>query len=84
MCVYIAIIASSLQVTLWCMDGAAALKCNGYRLKSSLARHLQKGSIHWRVVVLNRHSMHHSGLGLVCSSIVGLGLDCIILYYAYL
>ena len=30
------------------MDGAAALKCNGYRLKSSLTGYLDKGSVHWR------------------------------------
>ena len=48
MCVYIAIIAIILQVTLWCMDSTPALKWNGYRLESRLARHLVKGNVHWR------------------------------------
>ena len=42
MCVYIAIIAIFLAVTLWRVDRAAAIKCNGYRLESSLAGHLDK------------------------------------------
>ena len=46
MCVQIAIIAMILAVTLWCMDGGAALKCNGYGLESLLAGHLVKGSVH--------------------------------------
>ena len=48
MCVYIAIIAAILAVTLWCVDSAAALKCNGYGLESWLAGHLNKGSVHWK------------------------------------
>ena len=46
MCVYIAII---LQVMLWFVDSAPALKYHGYRLQSWLAGHLEKGSVHWRV-----------------------------------
>ena len=42
MYVGIAIIASVLSVTLWCMDSAAALKCNGYKLKSLLPSTLTK------------------------------------------
>ena len=42
MCTYIAIIATILAMTLWCMDSAAALKCNGYRLESLLAGNLDK------------------------------------------
>ena len=42
MSVYIAIIATILQVTLWHMDSAPALKCNGYGLESWLAGHLEK------------------------------------------
>ena len=30
------------------MDSAAAMKCNNYRLESSLAGHLDKSSVHWR------------------------------------
>ena len=48
MCAYIAIIAAILQVNLWCMNSATALRCNGYGLESWLARHLKKGSVHWR------------------------------------
>ena len=44
MCVYIAIIAAILAVMLWRMDNATALKCNGYRLESSLAGNLYKSS----------------------------------------
>ena len=47
MCVYIAIIATFLQVTLWRVGGAPALKCNGYGLESWLAGRLEKGSVHW-------------------------------------
>ena len=46
MCVYIAIIATILQMMWWCMDGAPALQCNGYGLESWLVRHLEKGSVH--------------------------------------
>ena len=46
MCVYTAISARILAVTLWCMDSSAALKCNSYWLKSLLAGHLKKGSVH--------------------------------------
>ena len=48
MCVYIAIIATLLAVLLWRVDSAAALKCKGCRLKSSLAGYLDEGSVHWR------------------------------------
>ena len=48
MCVYIAIIATTLQVMLRQVDRAPALKCNGHKLESWLARHLEKGSAHWR------------------------------------
>ena len=40
MCVYIAIIAVFLQVMLWCIFSAPALKCKDYRLESQLAEHL--------------------------------------------
>ena len=46
MCVYIAITAAILRMTLRPMDSAAALKCNGYGLESWLAGHLHKGSAH--------------------------------------
>ena len=42
MCVFIAIIAIILAVTLWFMDSAADLKCNGYGLNSLLAGHLTR------------------------------------------
>ena len=45
MCVYIVIIATILAVTLWPMKCAAALKCDGYKFKSLMAGHLDKGSI---------------------------------------
>ena len=48
MCVYIDLIATIMAVTLWFVDSAAALKCNGYGLKSLLAGHLEKGSVHCR------------------------------------
>ena len=48
MCVYIIITAIILAVMLWHTDSAAALKCNGYRLESLLARHLDKDSVNWR------------------------------------
>ena len=44
----IVIIAIFLAVTLWRVEGAAALKCNGYRLESPLAEHLDKGIVKWR------------------------------------
>ena len=31
-----------MAVTLWCMDSAATLKCNGYGLESWLAGHVEK------------------------------------------
>ena len=37
MCAYIAIIAIILAVILWCIDNAAALRCNGYEFESLLA-----------------------------------------------
>ena len=46
MCVYIAIIATILAVMLWHVDSAPALKCKGSGLKSWLAGHLEKGSVH--------------------------------------
>ena len=45
MCVYIAIFTITHAVMLWCMDSAAALQCNGYRLKAWLAGHLDKSSV---------------------------------------
>ena len=33
---------------MWCVDSEAAFKCNGYRLESLLAGHLNKGSVHRR------------------------------------
>ena len=48
MCVYIALIATTLAVMLWHVDSGVALKSNDYGLKSLLARHLHKGSVHWR------------------------------------
>ena len=47
MCVYLAKIVIILAEMLWHMDNAAAMKCNGERLESSLAGHLDKGSVHW-------------------------------------
>ena len=29
-------------------NSAPALKCNGYKLESWLAGHLEKGSVHWK------------------------------------
>ena len=46
MCVHVAIIATLLRVTLWRMDGAASLKCYGYKLESWLAWYLDIGSTH--------------------------------------
>ena len=46
MCVYITLIANTLPVMLWCMDGAPALKCNFDELESWMAGHLEKGSVH--------------------------------------
>ena len=37
MCVYISMFATILVVMLWCVNSAAALKFNGYGLRSSLA-----------------------------------------------
>ena len=65
MCVYIAIIATIVQLMLWRMDSAPALKCNDYRLESRIARQLEKSkctlerevwyvniwhSVHWEEV----------------------------------
>ena len=36
MCAYIALIAIILAVILWCIDNAAALRCNGYEFESLL------------------------------------------------
>ena len=65
MCVYIAIIATILSVTLWRIDSEPALKCNSYRLKSLLCwgqrerqcalegRYVNVwGSVHWKGVYL--------------------------------
>ena len=46
MSVSVAIIGAAMSVTLWCMDSAAALKCNSYGLESLLAVHLGKGSVY--------------------------------------
>ena len=46
--VYVTVIATILAVTMWCVDGAATLKCNGYELESLLVGHLDNGSVHWR------------------------------------
>ena len=48
MCVEIDIIATILAVTLWCMDSAAALKCNDDGLESLLTGYLEKSSKHWK------------------------------------
>ena len=48
MCVYIAIIATILQVMLWREDSAPALKCNVYELESWLPGHLEKDNVQWR------------------------------------
>ena len=48
MCVYIAIIATILQLMLWCIDSAPALKYKGYELESWLAGHFNKDSVQWR------------------------------------
>ena len=48
MCAYIAMIAAILAVTLWHVDSAAALKCNGYGLELLLAGYFEKGGVHWR------------------------------------
>ena len=47
MCVNIVIIITILAVT-WHMYSAAALESNGYGLESSLAGHLDKGSVYLR------------------------------------
>ena len=64
MCVYMAIFyvfSIILQVMLWCMDSAAALKCNGCGLESLLAGHLDKGSVQWWGVLAGGASflIHH-------------------------
>ena len=48
MCAYVAMIATLLAVILWYMDSVPALQCNGYRLESWLAQHLEKGSAQCR------------------------------------
>ena len=40
------IIATILQVALWYVDSAPALKYISYKLESWLAGHLEKGSVH--------------------------------------
>ena len=37
MCAYIAIIATILQVKLWCVNNALSLKCHDYELEAWLA-----------------------------------------------
>ena len=39
---------ATILAVLWCVDSAAALKCNGYGLESSAAGHLDKDGVHWR------------------------------------
>ena len=46
MSVYITI-TTILAVTLWSMDSAAALKCNGCDLESWLDVHLDRGSVQY-------------------------------------
>ena len=48
MCVYIAIIATILQVKLWCIDSTPALECKDFELESLMAGHFKKGSVHER------------------------------------
>ena len=48
MYVYTAIIAIILQVALWHMESALALKYYGDGLESWLAGHLEKGTVLWR------------------------------------
>ena len=43
---YAVIITTILVVTLWCVDSATALKCNGSELEALLAGHFAKGSVH--------------------------------------
>ena len=52
-CFYLTIVATILAVMLWCIDSVAALKCNKYEYKSSVARLLNKGS---------EHGMERSGM----------------------
>ena len=52
MCVYVAIIATILQVTLWFMNNAPALKYNGHGLETWLAGYLEKEEV-WYVNVQN-------------------------------
>ena len=53
-----------MAVILWPVDSAATLKCNDYRFESSLAGHLQKGSIHqWGSQFVNvQSSVHGEGV----------------------
>ena len=48
MCLLIAIVTTVLEVTLWHVDNAGVLKCNGYGLESLLEGHLDKVGVHWR------------------------------------
>ena len=48
MCVYLAIIATFLAVTLWFINNGAALKSSDYGLESLLAGHLEKSNVYWR------------------------------------
>ena len=63
MCVYIAVIAMTLQVTLLHVDSAPALKCNSNGLASWLAGHLEKGRVHWRGgLSMCMHRVVHTGV----------------------
>ena len=42
------VFATILAVMRWCVDSAAALKYNGYRLESPLGGNFDKDSVHWR------------------------------------
>ena len=53
------------------VDRAAALKCNGHELESSLAGHLNIGSVHWR----ERPGMRaHGGVHSVSANFFNLSL----------
>ena len=61
---HIVIIANVLAVMLWRIDSVAALKCNGYRVKSLVVGHLDKGNVHWKGAwyVNVRGSVHWKGV----------------------
>ena len=60
-CDYVTIIATVLAVTLWCVDSAAALKCNGCRMESSVAGHLKKSSVHQRGPCMEMYRAVYTG-----------------------